>query len=364
LTGATATLARAFLGSQRLKRILINALKLGVSVGIIAWLVYKAQQDDHFTRLVEGPKNWRLLLAAWALCLAAVVGTLIRWYYLVRALDLPFTLKDAFRLGFLGYLLNFVSIGAVGGDLFKAVFIAREQPGRRAEAVATVFIDRVVGLYGLFIVASATLIASGQWHNDLPQVQVICRATLSATVLGGVAILVVLVPGWTNGAMSEYVGRLPKIGFIAARLIGAIRIYRRKPGVLLLALAISLAVHGLCAAGIWLIARGLPGPAPSLATNLVAVPLAMVTGVLPLPMSGLGAFEAAIEFFYTRLPSAPPVSAGKGLVVALGYRVITVTIAIVGMVYYLSSRRQVADLLHESAGTLPEGDARGQIPDT
>ena len=65
---------------------------------------------------------------------------------------LPFRIRDAFRLSFLSYLLNFVSVGSVGGDLFKAFFIAREQPGRRTEAVATVVVDRIVGLYGLLLV--------------------------------------------------------------------------------------------------------------------------------------------------------------------------------------------------------------------
>ncbi len=59
----------------------------------------------------------------------AVSLTFVRWYLLVRALGLHFRLLDAFRLGFLGYLFNFVSVGSVGGDLFKAIFIAREQPG-------------------------------------------------------------------------------------------------------------------------------------------------------------------------------------------------------------------------------------------
>ena len=52
-----------------------------------------------------------------------------------RALGIPFTLRNAFRLGFMGYLLNFVGPGAVGGDLFKAYFVASDQKSRRAEAV-------------------------------------------------------------------------------------------------------------------------------------------------------------------------------------------------------------------------------------
>jgi glycosyltransferase 2 family protein len=341
-----------------LKRVIVNILKYGISAGIIGWLVYQARQDPHFAELVSGRKDWSLLAAAWVLCLAAVVLTIVRWYYLVRALSLPFTLRDAFRLGFLGYLLNFVSVGSVGGDLFKAVFIAREQPGRRPEAVATVFIDRLIGLFAMFLLASITLLLTGQLHSSVAEIRVISRCTLLATLVGALGILMVLTPGFTNGAFSEFLGRIPKAGPILQKLIGAVRIYRRKPGVLLLALGMSIAVHSLVAVGIWLIARGLPGAAPGLTTNLVAVPLALVTGVLPLPMSGLGAFEAAVEFLYTRLPSDVVVLAGKGLVVALAYRVITVLIAIVGVIYYLNSRREVAETLHDAEGA---DDASGPL---
>jgi ActR/RegA family two-component response regulator len=38
--------------------------------------------------------------------------------------------------------------------------------------------------------------------------------------------------------------------------------------------------------------------------------------------------------------------AGQGLVVALGYRIITVLVAAVGVCYYLASRQEVARVLH------------------
>src|SRR5690606_15351070 len=86
----------------------------------------------------------------------------IRWYLLVRGLDLTFHLRDAFRLGSLGFMLNQVMPGSVGGDLFRAAFLAHEQPGRRTEAVASVFIDRFVGLVAMLLVASGALLLTGR----------------------------------------------------------------------------------------------------------------------------------------------------------------------------------------------------------
>jgi uncharacterized membrane protein YbhN (UPF0104 family) len=132
------------------------------------------------------------------------------------------------------------------------------------------------------------------------------------------------------------------------KLIGAVRIYRRRLGVLFWTTAMSLGVHLLGAAGIYLTARGLGGNVPSLGYHFVVVPLGMIVGVLPLPMSGLGAFEAVIEFFYMHVPNAVAVSKGQGLVVAFGYRVITILIAVIGLFYWLGSRREVAEVLHET----------------
>jgi hypothetical protein len=140
----------------------------------------------------------------------SVCATFVRWYLLVRALDLPFRVADAFRLSFVGYLLNFVAFGSVGGDLFKAVFLAREQHGRRTEAVATVFLDRALGLYSLLIVASAAILFSDQaeWDADI---KVICNLTLAATLAGTAAITVVLLPGWDRSSLMKAMYRLPQL---------------------------------------------------------------------------------------------------------------------------------------------------------
>lgn len=331
-----------------MKKILINLLKFGVSAGILTYLVVDAQRNQTFTELVSQPKDWPLLVLAFVICLAAVALTHIRWYFLVRALDLPFTLRDAFRLGFLGYLMNFVTLGSVGGDLVKAVFIAHEQPGKRAEAVATVFIDRVVGLYGLFVVATIAILSTGQFHASVEQVRIISLATLACTIGGAVGILALLIPGITNGRFTRFLGNLPRVGPLFERLIGAIRMYRERMGVLLLAGGMSMIVHSINTVGIYLVACGLPGNAPSLGEHFLIVPLAMVTGALPLPLNGLGATEYVIEFLYTHVATVLTVSEGHGFIVSLGYRIITVAIAMVGVVVYLTSRKEMTAVIHEA----------------
>ena len=334
---------------SRLKKTLILLVKFGISLGILWWLVVQAQKDQGFANLRNQPKNWELLGIAWGLCFVAVVCTFVRWWMLVVALGLPFTIRDAIRLGFLGYLFNFISLGNVGGDLFKAFFIAREQHGHKTEAVATVIVDRVIGLYSLFILACGAVVLGGFLTNpQVREVRVISIAAVVSAIIGTFFVIMLFVPGMTGGAATRLLRRVPVAGPVLARLMGAVRIYREKSAVLFGALVISLVVQSMFTVAFALIARGLPGAAPSLVEHFLIVPLASLAGALPLPLAGLGAFEGALEFLYRHVSKGVQVAQGKGLIVALCYRVITLLIAPFGVYYWLSSRRDVAAAMHDA----------------
>ena len=104
-----------------------------------------------------------MLAAAWGCCTVATVLTFIRWWFLIRALGVPCRFRDSIRISFWGYLFNLAPLGIVGGDLVKAVMLDHEHRGYRAKAVASVFADRVIGLYVLFLVATAAILLTGYY---------------------------------------------------------------------------------------------------------------------------------------------------------------------------------------------------------
>jgi glycosyltransferase 2 family protein len=321
------------------KKLLINLPKFAISGGILAWVVYKAQQDQNFAQLRDQPKHWDYLLVAFVLALAALAISFVRCWLLARALELRFRLQDAFRLGFLGYLLNFVSVGAVGGDLFKAVFIAREQHGQRTEAVASVIIDRLLGLYCLVLVAATGVLATPLPAKAKPIVDGVLLA--AAVGAGGIALL--MLPAVGRILTPQRFRRLPLIGLLAAKTIASIDMYRTKYGILAACCGLSFAVHSLTALSFYAIALSLPGPAPSPAEHFAIVPLGMTTGVLPLPLGALGALEGVMDYLYRELAGSH-----EGLIVTFGYRMITIILALVGACYYVGSRRDVAAAMHDA----------------
>jgi glycosyltransferase 2 family protein len=327
------------------KRYLVLLLKVAVPVAIIAWLLAQVSPDEYL-QFVSRPKDWPLLLAALVAVFTAVAMTIVRWYLLVRALQLHFRLVDAFRLGFLGYLFNFVVVGSVGGDLFKAIFIAREQPGRRAEAVATVLVDRIVGVYALVLLTSAVIVGGGMPQSTV-EVETICRLTLLSAGIGAVGIAVLLMPGFTSGPLAELLTGLPKIGAMLGRLVSAVRIYRTRWVTVAVTLLMSVCSHALFALSLYLIAKAMFAHVPTLREHMILVPLGMVAGSLPLAPAGFGTFELAIRVLYKIIPADPAVDVA-GILVALVYRLLTIMVAMIGVVVYWSSRREVRELTDAS----------------
>ncbi len=331
-----------------LKNRIISILRWTIPSAIVGYLVYDIQRQDSFHQIWYAEKNWTLLGVALVAFLAAQLLTIARWYWLVRALDLPFRWNDAVRLGFLGYLLTFVSLGAVGGDLLKALFVAREQPGRRVEAFATVIVDRILGLYSLLLLAALAILASGVWLSPPSiAVGVLCQTVFGTTALATVVILSLLSLGG-NRAQSQFrqLARLPKLGALVKPLTGALQVYRRDLPTVITSILVGLVAQFLLAACIWAIAAALLPDAPGMGKHLILVPLALLTTVLPLPGYGLGAFEMALEFLYRHVGAT---AAGGGLLVAVGFRVVMVVTALISAVIYATHRREVAAALHEAA---------------
>jgi hypothetical protein len=227
------------------------------------------------------------------------------------------------------------------------VMLAHEQPRHRAKAAASVVVDRVVGLYLLFVVAAAAIFLTGFWNIPAPEMHYIARIALVLTAVGTLGIALMFLPGEAMERLTQMLGRLPRVGLALESLCDAVRMYRRMPRVLAVSSAMSVGVHCLFAASIYLIARGLLADQISLGSHYVIVPLSNATGVLPLLM---GPFEFVLEFLYTHLPLAAGVAVplGQGLVVALCYRLITVMIAAMGAYYYLGNRAEVTQAMHES----------------
>lgn len=320
-------------GTTALKKPLLTVLKLLIPVGIFGYLLWSVPAEDYQT-FWNQPKRWERLLLAQAIGLTAILISFARWHALVRAFEIPFQFREALRLGFLGYLLNFVSFGSVGGDVFKAILVAKNKPEKRPEAVASVLLDRAIGLLGLVILASSCLfLFPKEPLSNL--MRGIRDAGLFVAIASVTALLVCIYAGKWFERFVDLIERIPVAGGFIARMARAVRLLRGHPMTIVLVAVYAIGVHSLLAFALFLISAGTYREYPTLGEHMMVVPPAMAAGTLPLAPGGIGYQEGALAGLFQQLPQIP--DGFSGILVATIYRLITLVIAGIGLIYYFAS---------------------------
>ncbi len=295
---------------------LVIVLKYALGLGLLAVFGYRywdvVQPDGQqvgLSVILKRPINIGAFLLGLAICAVGVGLTFVRWYYLIVAQDLPITKLDVARLGLLGFFFNTFLPGAIGGDVVKIAFLAREQ-SRRTLAIATVVLDRVIGFAGLFWLAAilgGTLFLLGTFDALLEDPT--ARVTLQFIV--GFSWIVVAVTvvvwaalglfsaGWLD-RQQDRLERIPKIGHPLAELVRAVRVYRQKGRFVALALGLSLLGHFCFVLSFYCAARMFneADQLPPLLAHLLIVPIGMtVRSLIPLP-GGMGGAEIGYGKLY------------------------------------------------------------------
>ena len=304
----------------------LAAIKLVILVGIMVWLVSTFPKKN-WDALLQQDKNWFLLGGAFAIILIAHLVSFGRWQILVHSLGVPFSLMEAVRLGFLGTLLNLVSVGSVGGDVFKAIEAARNAEKKRAEVVTSVLVDRAVGLLGLVVVAGTGLSLATTLTVNMHWIWV------GALILSGIGLAALLLTVFVGHRVPIlWINRIPMVGHTLYRVAKACMVFQGRPWMVLALLGLSVLVHTSFTLACVLISHSLYAEAPTVAEHFMTIPPAMAAATLPLTPGGVGVQEMAIDKLFRELPSVP--LGFSGLIVAGVLRALLVCVALIGAVYY------------------------------
>ncbi len=275
-------------------------------------------------RVISERHDGRLFLLAFALYLAGVLLAYTRWFLLVRAVALPFRYRDAVRLGLVGTLFNFLIPGAIGGDFVRAAFLCREQ-GRRTRPIASVVVDRLAGLLGLFGLAFLTGILG--WSRLAPSV----RSLVTAAGIAVGVTAAILATAFLPGLGHSHSRRRAELATVGAS-------YRRRIWVLPLAGTLAGITHTFNVLAFYALSQGLFADVPGLLDHFLIVPLVLFSTGVPLPLGALGVTEqvSAKLFDLADFPG--------GAVVMMAFRLLQLGGALLAGVVYLANVAQVRDL--------------------
>ncbi|MFM8571168.1 MAG: lysylphosphatidylglycerol synthase transmembrane domain-containing protein [Pirellula sp.] len=320
----------------------ISIVKVLILGAIVWWVVARFPKND-WDLLVQQPKNWWLLLLAVILVIFANLISFWRWHRLLLALQVPISLFETIRLGFLGVAFNTVSAGSVGGDLFKAIAAANKSKDRKTEVITSVLVDRAIGMLGLVMVAAISTSLAGNLSTQLAGIR---NAAWALSVIGIVGILSVVILG--KALPLDWLKKIPLAGDKIYKIAQACLIFQNRPELALAMIAKSLCVHSLATTALWIISSALYSDAaiqPTVSEHFLAIPPALLAGTLPITPGGIGLQEVWIDLLFKQIPSVS--SQFSGLIVATMYRAVTLIVALIGGLIYLASRPEVRKLHSE-----------------
>lgn len=321
-------------------------VKYLIAVALLALVV--SMNWTGLKELFSREPHFAPLIAMFAISVTCSAIQFVRWYLLVRALDLPFTIYNAVRLGLVGLFYNTFLPGSVGGDVVKAYFIAKGQPGRKAAAVATVVADRLIGLFGLILFAAA--VGGGCWlagneqignNPKLQSIVLVCVALASTATVG--YVLLGLLPQRRAERFAQRLRGLKKVGPTLEELWYTLRTYRERPGTVIAAVAMSAVVHTGFVAIFHLSVHVFPpedlsrlGTFPE---HFVIAPIGyIVQALIPLP-GGLGGGELTFGGLYRLI--RPNGGESIGLGGRLTMRLVEWTIGLIGYIAFLRMRNEL-----------------------
>ncbi len=327
---------------------LVNAALVVLAFSLLGLVIW--QNKEKIREVLGRPLDLKLLVPALAVYFAAMIGTFVRWFFLVRVIEPKFKFSATVLLGLIGMVFNLVIPGAVGGDLIKAAYLTRMRI-RKTQAIASMVIDRILGLLGLFILAS--IAGAFAWGLATPDVQKLIVAAWVAVGIG-VFVLVVIFSQVVTRMFPQLTRGHSRLSLIVSELREMSTTYRSRLDVVVGAAAISVCTHGLNVVAFYLVGRMLfPSMPTTLAQHFLMVPLTLFSMAVPLPFGALGLSEEVGQQLF-KLVGHP-----SGALAMMGFRVLMYAGALVGACVYLWNFREVRALTasaHELEDEILEGE--------
>jgi glycosyltransferase 2 family protein len=263
----------------------------------------------------------------------------IRWRWILHVQGLEVKFPRLFSISFVGLFFNAFMLGSTGGDVIKAWYVAHETHHKKAEAVATVVVDRLIGLLALFIITLIMMAIFYQRVFEDPKLLWFSLATLAVVLFTVLATIIGLWRGFADKfpGLRARLQRLPRYDTLR-RAVGAYRVYASHPAILTKTIVVSFAVHFFSMLSIVCVGKGLRVVTDNgIVDYFLYLPIINSVTAMPITISGFGVREGMYIKMFRQVGVAEPTALVMSL---LGY-LATLFWSIVGGVFFLTHRKEI-----------------------
>lgn len=280
-------------------------------------------------------ERWPWIAAAFLWMLPSYAIVSCRFWIVLRSQGVDVPLSLAVRWTMIGSFFDLVMPSNSGGDLVKGAYVVRHVgAGKRTRGVMAVAFDRILGLIGLFLLASLAIALGWQLVRQIP---------------GSGQFLIVL-PAITVGALAFFricgsrrlynserfvhlILRLPA-GSLLYAVIGSFNSLRERPSHLMAVLALSVGNH-ICWCAALLCIVGAFGLSVGILQGFAVFPLAVFGNTFGFA-GGFGVGTAAFDLVFSTL-----LHVQEGAAIGLVFQVLGAASRLAGLPFYINHRRDI-----------------------
>jgi uncharacterized protein (TIRG00374 family) len=306
--------------------------------------LYLAFRGENFSEVVDVLLGLNLLIFAGAMGIY-IISQLIfvaRWRLLLNAQSIKIGFWAAFRLHLLGLFYNNCLPGSIGGDLPRAWYITKHTD-KKLEAALSVFVDRVIGLFGMLIMAFGCywFIPEESREGGIDftfEMNIFSRLAEYKSIFLwlGAAFAVVIALMVSNQRGRNLLQRGFNIthrhgASILSKIRQSIRIYCHKWPAIIAALLLTFCCQGITVAAMWLLGRELGIDVPA-KYYFIFFPISWLLGAVPISVGGLGIMEGWLKMMFMRVGT---ISSENALALALCQRLLFLIVSLPGAIIHL-----------------------------
>ena len=323
--------------SNRMRKPLAVALKFLISAALVFALFY--YQVISIEALRTTFRDPVVALSAFAVLLLGYGLSALRWYFLLQAMGITVRLRPSAEIFAMGTFATTFLPGGTGGDLLRAVYVARHVHQDRTGGIISVMVDRAVGLLG--VITAAVLLGFSRAEHVIasPATKIFFYAlvaTLAGAIIGITAALIILSPTRVE-RIRAFVGARTIVHRSVLRFLETVVQLRADPMRVGLSAIISIAVTMTIVSSVVLLAHGYESGGLTDLDFANAAVLAFLVNAVPVTPGGIGVAEGAFAFIchtWELLPTVLPYGT-----IFFGYRIILTVISLFGSVAFVTYSR-------------------------
>ena len=273
--------------------------------------------------------RWNYFVLAFLLTLPPFWIVSYRLKLILLSQNIEITHRQSFYWTMVGSFFDLTMPSSNGGDIVKAGYIVNYLgAGYRTKAIMSVAFDRVVGLLGLFLLASIVSVLGWQFLENLPARNLLVGICLFAS-LGAIALFRIVGSHWLYNKL-HLNKRLNSnsFGIRFKNIIGSFNSLRKRPRLFLLSLSLSVLNHLFWCGSLFLIAAAI-GNSIEIFQGLIVFPLAIFGGIFGVA-GGFGVGTAGFDFLFSHL-----LLIQNGALIGLLFQIFGALSRLFGMPFYL-----------------------------